>query len=130
MSGPGLIENLMLSRMDRPEPQSGEAVIEVRAVGLNFRDVMAATGLLPPDAEEEPAWQRLGFECAGVISAVGEGVERNWIGRRVFAVVPGCLASHVAVSADEIFPIPGGLSFTSAAAVPGSGWRRSTLHKR
>ena len=118
MSGPGLIENLMLSRMDRPEPQSGEAVIEVRAVGLNFRDVMAATGLLPPDAEEEPAWQRLGFECAGVISAVGEGLERNWIGRRVFAVMPGCLASHVAVSADKIFPIPGGLSFTSAAAVP------------
>jgi amino acid adenylation domain-containing protein len=118
MSGPGLIENLVLSRIDRPEPQSGEAVIEVRAVGLNFRDVMAATGLLPPDAEEEPAWQRLGFECAGIISAVGESVDRTWIGRRVFAVMPGCLASHVAVPVDKIFPIPRGLSFTSAAAVP------------
>jgi acyl transferase domain-containing protein/NADPH:quinone reductase-like Zn-dependent oxidoreductase len=118
MSAPGSIENLVLSCIDRPEPQAGEVVIEVRAAGLNFRDVMAATGLLPPEAEEEPAWQRLGFECAGIISAVGEGVDRSWIGRRVVAVTPGCLASHVAVAADRIFPIPRRLSFASAAAVP------------
>ncbi|HEY6704572.1 MAG TPA: amino acid adenylation domain-containing protein [Xanthobacteraceae bacterium] len=118
MSAPGSIENLVLSCIDRPEPQAGEVVIEVRAVGLNFRDVMAATGLLPPEAEAEPAWQRLGFECAGLISAVGEGVDRGWMGRRVVAVTPGCLASHVAVAVDKIFPIPRRLSFASAAAVP------------
>jgi len=33
--------------------------IEVRAGGLNFRDVMAASGLLPAEAEDEPAWQRV-----------------------------------------------------------------------
>jgi acyl transferase domain-containing protein/acyl carrier protein len=118
MNAPGAIGNLALSRIERPEQQAGQAVIEVRAVGLNFRDVMAATGLLPADAEDAPAWQRLGFECAGVVSAVGEGVDRNWIGRRVVAVAPGCMASHVAVSADRIFQIPRRMSFASAAAIP------------
>ena len=118
MSAPGSIENLVLACIDQPEPRAGEVVIEVRAVGLNFRDVMAATGLLPPDAEAEPAWQRLGFECAGIVSAVGEGVDRGWIGQRVVAVTPGCLASSVAVAVDKIFAIPRRLSFASAAAVP------------
>jgi amino acid adenylation domain-containing protein len=118
INAPGAIGNLALSRIDRPEPPAGQVVIEVRAVGLNFRDLMAATGLLPVDAEDAPAWQRLGFECAGVVSAVGEGVDQNWIGRRVVAVAPGCMASHVAVSADGIFPIPRQMSFASAAAIP------------
>ena len=118
MSAPGSIENLVLSCIDQPELQAGEVMIEVRAVGLNFRDVMAATGLLPPEAEAQPAWQRLGFECAGIVSAVGEGVDRGWIGRRVVALMPGCLASHVAVAVDKIFPIPRRLSFASAAAIP------------
>src|SRR4029450_13997690 len=65
-----------------------------------------------------PASPRLGFECAGIVSAVGEGVDGGWIGRRVVAVTPGCLASHVAVAVDKIFPIPRRLSFASAAAVP------------
>jgi amino acid adenylation domain-containing protein len=118
MNAPGAIANLALLRIDRPEPQAGQVVIEVHAVGLNFRDVMAATGLLPADAEEAPAWQRLGFECAGVVSAAGEGVDPNWIGRRVVAVTPGCMASHVAVSTDRIFSIPRRMSFASAAAIP------------
>jgi hypothetical protein len=44
MSAPGSIENLVLSCIDQPEPRAGEVVIEVRAVGLNFRDVMARPG--------------------------------------------------------------------------------------
>ena len=75
MSSAGVIDNLLLREMPARSAQDGEVVIEVRAVGLNFRDVMAATGLLPAEAEAEPAWQRLGFECAGIVSAVGEGVD-------------------------------------------------------
>src|SRR5262249_58102999 len=44
MSAPGSIENLVLCCIDRPEPQAGEAVVEGRAGGLNFRDGMGATG--------------------------------------------------------------------------------------
>ena len=109
---------MTLAAVNRPDPQAGEVVIEVRAVGLNFRDVMAASGLLPAEAEDRPAWQWLGYECAGIVSAVGEGVDASLIGQRVGAVTPGCLASHVTVSAERIFPIPRRLPFASAAAVP------------
>src|SRR5262249_5258550 len=123
MSAPGLIENLSLVAMSPTEPRPGEVAIEVRAVGLNFRDVMAATGLLPAAAESEPAWQRLGFECAGVVATVGEGVDAHLIGRRVGAMGPGCLASHVAVAADRIFPLSSRQSFALAAASPGGPGR-------
>ena len=117
MSVPGSLDNLRLVATRRADPQPGEVAIEVRAAGLNFRDVMAATGLLPRDAEHEPAWQRLGFECAGIVCAVGEGVNSDLVGRRVIAVTPGCMASHIVVSADKTCPIPRGLSFATAAAI-------------
>ncbi|HKH27604.1 MAG TPA: amino acid adenylation domain-containing protein, partial [Sphingomicrobium sp.] len=118
MASPGLIENVSLVAMDRPTPGPGEVLVEVRAVGLNFRDLMAVTGLLPREAEERPAWQHLGLECAGIVAALGENVHTDLIGRRVVAMRPGCLASHLVVSADAIFPIPSRLSFSEAAAIP------------
>jgi amino acid adenylation domain-containing protein len=120
MSVPGVIENLMLVAMNRPEPQPGEVVIEVHAIGLNFRDVVAAMGLLPPGAEEgAPAVERFGVECAGIVVAVGEGVDADLIGQHVGAAGLGrCMASHVAISADYVFPIPRGMAFAAAAAVP------------
>src|SRR5262249_43728187 len=111
MSAPGLIENLSLVAMSPTEPRPGEVAIEVRAVGLNFRDVMAATGLLPAEAEDEPAWQRLGFECAGVVAAVGEGAAPALVGERVVAVSSGCFASQIAVNQALVFPIPDKFSF-------------------
>ena len=67
MSSAGVIDNLLLREMPARTPADGEVLVEVRAVGLNFRDVMAATGLLPAEAEVGPAWERLGFECSGVV---------------------------------------------------------------
>ena len=118
MSSPGLIENLSLAIMERPKAGHGEVLVEVRAVGLNFRDLMAVTGLLPEGAEDRPAWQNLGLECAGVIAAVGEQVDSRLVGRRIVAMTPGSLASHIVLRADEVFPIPRGLSFAEAAAIP------------
>ena len=57
MSSAGALDRLRLREMPLPCAQPGEVLVEVRAVGLNFRDVMAATGLLPADAEAAPAWQ-------------------------------------------------------------------------
>ncbi|MBI3434538.1 MAG: amino acid adenylation domain-containing protein, partial [Proteobacteria bacterium] len=118
MTAPGVIDNLVLRERAPDAPAAGEALVEVRAVGLNFRDVMAATGLLPAEAEDEPAWQRLGFECAGIVRGVGEGVAPDLVGRRVVAVTSGCFASHVCVNAALVFPIPDRFSFVDAAAVP------------
>ncbi|MGH6771548.1 MAG: amino acid adenylation domain-containing protein [Xanthobacteraceae bacterium] len=118
MTAPGVLDNLILREIPPIEPQPGEALIEVHAAGLNFRDVMAATGLLPPEAEEQPAWRRLGFECAGVVRAVGEGGDPALIGKRVVAVSSGCFASHIAVNTALVFPIPDKFSFVEAAALP------------
>ena len=118
MRAPGQLDNLTLRERPLPPLRSGDVLIEVHAAGLNFRDVMAATGLLPPEAEAAPAWQHLGFECAGVVTAVGEGVDPALAGTRVAAVTPGAFASHVAVPAPLVFAIPDNLSFAQAAAVP------------
>jgi amino acid adenylation domain-containing protein len=118
MPAPGSIENLVLAGTNPPEPQDGEVLVEVRAAGLNFRDAMAATGILPAGAERRPAWQWLGLECAGVVRAVGPNVDANLIGRRVIASVPGCLASHIVVPTENIFQVPRRFSFEEAAAIP------------
>ena len=54
MSAPGVIDNLLLRELKPVGPGPGEALIEVHATGLNFRDVMAATGLLPPRPRPSP----------------------------------------------------------------------------
>jgi amino acid adenylation domain-containing protein len=118
MTAPGVIENLVLRKAVPVAPGPQEALIEVHAVGLNFRDVMAATGLLPAEAEAEPAWQRLGFECAGIVTAVGEGADRALIGKRVVAVTSGSFASQIAVKTGLVFAIPDRFSFVEAAALP------------
>ena len=118
MRSPGVLENLMLREFEPPRPGAGEASVEVHAVGLNFRDVMAATGLLPAEAEIGPAWERLGFECSGIVRAVGGGVDPALVGKRVVAVTSGAFASQVTVSSALIFEIPDSLSFAQAAAIP------------
>ncbi len=118
LQAPGAFDGMMLQEMERPEPQEGEVLIEVRAAGLNFRDVMAAGGLLPGGAEDGEAWKALGLECAGVVAAIGPGVTGFAIGNEVVAVVRGCFASQVRASASLVFPKPSALSFAEAAAIP------------
>ncbi len=118
MSSPGVIDHLMLQEMALPRPAAGEVIVKVRAVGLNFRDVMAATGLLPAEAEDNAAWQHLGFECAGAVTAVGEGVTTHAVGDAVIAIARGSFASHVAVPAALVFAKPARLGDAEAAALP------------
>ncbi|WP_079110244.1 SDR family NAD(P)-dependent oxidoreductase [Streptomyces roseifaciens] len=101
----------------QPGPQ--EVVIAVRAAALNYRDVMVATGLLPPVAENGlPSETFLGLEGAGVVTAVGESVTGLSPGDRVFGLFLGAFASHVRVPAAAVRPIPDGMSFTAAATMP------------
>ncbi|WP_372404323.1 SDR family NAD(P)-dependent oxidoreductase [Streptomyces luteireticuli] len=93
----------------------GEVLVEVRAAGLNYRDVLLATGSLPAGAE--PSAYGPGLECAGVVAAVGEGVSLA-VGERVFACVPGALASHVVVPAASAGRVPEHLTFAEAATLP------------
>ncbi|MEL6480260.1 MAG: beta-ketoacyl synthase N-terminal-like domain-containing protein, partial [Pseudomonadota bacterium] len=91
MENPGLIQDIVLEQTPAPQAGPGEAVVAIGAVGLNFRDIMAATGLLPREAESEPAWRNLGLEFGGTVIAVGEGVDGVAPGDRVMGMGRRCL---------------------------------------
>lgn len=105
----------------RPSPGAGEVEIETRAVGLNFRDVMWAMGLLPEEALEDGfAGPSLGLECSGVVSRVGEGVQGLAPGDPVIAYGPACLSRYMVTRAHAVGPKPPSISFEEAATICGA----------
>ncbi|MBV9585665.1 MAG: SDR family NAD(P)-dependent oxidoreductase, partial [Alphaproteobacteria bacterium] len=97
----------------------GEVAIEVEAAGLNFRDIMWAMGLLPEEALIDGfAGPTFGLECAGIVRAVGPGVENLAIGDRVAGLAPASLGSHAVTAAHAVMRIAPEMSFTAAATVP------------
>jgi acyl transferase domain-containing protein/acyl carrier protein len=115
----GSLDRLSYRPVVRKLPGKGEIEIEVKAAGLNFRDVMWAMGVLPEEALLAGfAGPTLGMECAGLVSAVGEGVSDFAIGDRVMAFASGCFASHLTTSTVACAPIPGELTFEAAATIP------------
>ncbi|QKW37147.1 SDR family NAD(P)-dependent oxidoreductase [Actinomadura sp. NAK00032] len=116
---PGRTFTLEWRQKRRAEPRAGEVAIEVRAAGLNYRDVMRAAGLLPVEAVEAVhGWHELGLECAGVVSAVGPGVTDLEPGDRVLTAGPVGIGDHAVVAAWMAMPVPDGLTFTQAATLP------------
>ncbi len=102
-----------------PVPQAGEVVVAVEAAALNYRDIMIATGLVPPVARQRrPDLADLGLDCAGTVTAVGPGVTQLNPGDRVTGIAPGCFGSHALTRADRLIPIPEGMTLTEAATVP------------
>ena len=108
----------VLEVQERPDPQlgPGEVRIEVAAAGINFADVMARMGLYQ-DAPPTPCI--VGYEVAGTILELGEGVDGLTPGQRVLAGTKfGGYASQVCVPASDVVPLPDALSFEQGAAVP------------
>jgi NADPH:quinone reductase-like Zn-dependent oxidoreductase len=99
-----------------PRPRAGEVRIRVRAAGVNFADLMACHGLYP-DAPPRPFVP--GYEVAGEIDEVGEGVPQSRRGERVVALTRfGGYSELIAARPDLILPVPAGLSFAEAASIP------------
>src|SRR2546423_10980029 len=91
-----------------PKPGAGEVVIRVKAAGLNFADILARQGLYP-DGPKKPCI--MGYEVAGGIEAVGDGVDRALVGKGVVALTRfGGQSEKIAVRADQIFEKPQSLS--------------------
>jgi synaptic vesicle membrane protein VAT-1 len=108
----------VLQVQERPDPPvgPGEVRIDVKAAGLNFADTAARVGVYP-DAPKPPCV--LGYEVAGVVESVGDGVESPSAGDRVVAGVRfGGHAERVTVAAEQVLPLPDSLSFEQGAAVP------------
>ncbi|CDI81585.1 Pc16g11480 protein, related, partial [Eimeria acervulina] len=96
----------------RVDPPEGCVEVRIRAVGLNFRDVLNVMGLYPGD----PGLP--GADCAGTVVRVGPGVTRFTIGDCVYGIVPGCLRSFAITSAELLRLMPADFSFEEAAALP------------
>jgi NADPH:quinone reductase-like Zn-dependent oxidoreductase len=118
--GPGVLQV-----QERPDPTlgPGEVRIDVAAAGINFADIMARLGLYP-DAPKTPCV--VGYEVAGTILELGDGVEDLSHGQRVIAGTEfGGYASQVVVPADGVVALPDGLTFEQGAAIPvnyGTAW--------
>ena len=116
---PGLIGSLVWSPADPAPPGPGEVAIDVHASALNFRDVMWAQGLLPDEALLDGfSGPSLGLECAGIVTAVGEGVDDLRPGDRVAAVAPAALATHVVTRRNGVMLLPPEIPFAAAATMP------------
>lgn len=94
----------------------GEMLIEVRAAGVNFADILARQGLYM-DAPPLPA--TVGYEVSGVVRQVADGVCQSWVNREVIALTQfGGYASQVVVPQSQVFLKPEGMSFEEGACVP------------
>ena len=103
---------------DRPDPDvgPGRVRVRVRAAGINFADLMARQGLYP-DAPPLPSV--LGYEFAGEVDEVGEGVERISVGDRVMGPCRfGGYSELVCVPASDVIPLSADWSFEEGAAFP------------
>jgi len=116
ISKPGSPDVLRLT--DRPKPAAGvgEVLIKVAAAGVNRPDVMQRLGNYPPPAgiTDIP-----GLEVAGTIESVGDGVTGWKAGDRVCALVAGGgYAEYCVAPAPQCLPVPRGMDFIHAAAIP------------
>ncbi|AOX04464.1 hypothetical protein BJP34_22190 [Moorena producens PAL-8-15-08-1] len=124
LSDYGVLDNLTLQPMKRRPPGPQEVEIQVAAVGLNFRDVLNALGLLKDYYAEHLGITRateltFGFECAGTIVAVGEKVSHLNVGDEAIAtIVPDALSSFVTTREEVVVPKPAQMSLTAAATIP------------
>ncbi len=122
------MEVLSLDEVDEPSPGPGQVLIETTAVGLTFPDVLSLRGIyqVPTRLPFTP-----GGETAGVVAAVGEGVDHLTVGTAV-TVLGGGLAERNVVAASSCFAYPTEhLSPAQAAAIPvnyGTTW--FALHNR
>jgi putative PIG3 family NAD(P)H quinone oxidoreductase len=107
---------LAWKEVDAPELSPNEILIRVKATAINRADLMQRRGLYPPPPG---ASDIMGLECAGVVEALGQNVTRFSAGDRVCALLAGGgYAELAAVDEGSAVPIPDGLSFNEAAALP------------
>ena len=114
MHATGGPEVLKLEEVEVAAPKAGEAMVRNHAIGLNFIDIYIRTGLYPA-----PLPTGIGFEGAGIVDAVGEGVLHLKVGDRV-AYGQGPLGAYAAMRtmpALQLVKLPNPISFEEGAAM-------------
>ena len=123
----GSPEVLRLEQVPRPEPGPGEVLVRVRAASVNSWDwdLLIGRPLARIFAPFHPAHRILGADIAGNVEAVGDGVSTLSVGDPVFGDLSegawGGFADYAVAKAAALAPIPDGLTFVDAAAMPQAG---------
>jgi acyl transferase domain-containing protein len=113
---PGILDTLQPVPAERRTPAEDEIEVRVLATGLNFRDVLSALGMIPPQASSTgPVF---GAECAGIVERTGRNVRDFRPGDEVMLFSGGSFATHVTVNAAMVAAKPPSLTFAEAAALP------------
>ena len=108
-------EVMKLGEAPKPEVRPGWVLLKNHAIGINFADNFFRQGqyLIRPKLPDTP-----GLEAAGVVEAVGPGVEHLKPGMRVTAIGTRTYAEYCVASASQVMPLPDFVSFTEGAAFP------------
>lgn len=112
-------EVLSYGDSERPAPSMGEVLVEVKSIGVNYADTMRRRNqyVIRQELPFVP-----GSEVAGVVTELGEGVEGVSVGDRVVSLVgEGAYAEYALAPSQALIPIPDGLDFDTAAAIPLQG---------
>jgi NADPH:quinone reductase-like Zn-dependent oxidoreductase len=116
---PGGYDVLRLEERPDPAPAAGEVAIDVEACGVNYADGIIRMGLYASAKALHGYPITPGFELAGRVAALGEGVQGFAIGDPVVAVTLfGGYSSHVCLGTDRVFHRPAPLDAAQAAAIP------------
>ncbi|AKH84027.1 oxidoreductase [Streptomyces sp. CNQ-509] len=121
-------ENLVYEKTEDPVPGPGQVRIAVAAAGVHLLDTFLRAGgtggpMPPPDLPTIP-----GREVAGTVESVGDGVDPEWLGRRVVAHIglrPGGYAELTVTEAERLHALPDSLGAAEAVAMIGTG--RTTM---
>ena len=112
----GGVEVLEVQEAADPQAGKGEVVVQVKAAGLNFADILARQGLYP-DGPKKPCV--MGYEVAGVVESIGADVDPKLLGKPVVAMTRFRGQSEkVVIAVNQLFEKPESLTFEQAAAIP------------
>ncbi|MEV0495794.1 quinone oxidoreductase family protein [Streptomyces atratus] len=100
-----------------PKPGPGQIMVRAHAVALNNADA-AMLAAADPTAGGSGKEYQAGYELAGEIAVAGDGVDTATVGQRVMGTTPASFAQYVLTDHRHVLPIPDGLDFTEACALP------------
>jgi NADPH:quinone reductase-like Zn-dependent oxidoreductase len=115
VTDPSASPPLALAEVPDPAPGPGQVLIEMEAASVNRGEVRAA--------RRQPAGKVIGWDVAGTVAALGEGVDQFEVGQRVVAWARdgGSFAERVAAPADWVAPLPAACDSVKAATLPIAG---------
>ncbi len=112
---PGSLANLSINQTPRQIPAADEIEVQVKAGGINFRDVMKTLGMYPGNPRDL-TW--LGDDFAGTVLSVGADVQNFKTGDAVLGMAPYAFRSPLSVHHRAVFKKPASMTFEEAASLP------------